>query len=207
VKTTGNEEANAAYLRGTAIILPQVMVSGDAAQLRRVLTHELFHEYMYYNPHLRGVLYGIIGFQLCNEIALPQWLTDHRITSPNPEPWDFFVRVDSGGERVPCLLVFYSKSTNYTGGQLFDYLEFRLLVLEERQDGYHRVARLPVCLGCLTRPSALGRSWTITNRSDGTPATSSTRRDPGRELRVGGGQEQRRCFAARALLAKTNNQW
>jgi len=137
VKTTGGEEGNAAYLRASAIILPQSLISGDAAQLTKTLTHELFHEYLYHNPHLKRALYGIIGFQLCNEIALPQVLVDSRITSPNPSPWDFFIRVESNGERIPCLLIFYSKSTNYTGGQLFDYLQFRLLALEERDGRYY----------------------------------------------------------------------
>jgi hypothetical protein len=68
VKTTGREEGNAAYLRGTAIILPQQALGGPAVafavatkdsagqttrmvsaaqlQLSTVLTHELFHLYL-----------------------------------------------------------------------------------------------------------------------------------------------------------------
>ena len=43
VKTTGNEEAQTAYTRSYAIIVPQRYLSGSADDLETLLTHELFH--------------------------------------------------------------------------------------------------------------------------------------------------------------------
>lgn len=142
VKTTGNEEGNAAYLRGSSIILPQGMVSANTAQLQTYLTHELFHAFVHQNPQLREALFRVIGLRLCRPIPMPDWLLERRITSPNPEPWDFYILVNVAGTRTPCVPVFFSKSTNYTGGQLFDYLIDRLLVLEPAEDGY-RASCLP----------------------------------------------------------------
>jgi hypothetical protein len=79
---------------------------------------------------------GVLGFQPCNDVPLPAWLVDRRITSPNPDPNDFYIVVQSGGQSVSCLPVIYTKSTNYSGGKLFDYLVFRLMVLEPAAGGY-----------------------------------------------------------------------
>jgi hypothetical protein len=158
VKTTGQEEGNAAYLRGSSVIIPQqalgtgappmlvAMPAGAGHAGRRVtaaeymlstvLFHELFHLYVYENPQLRPALYGILGFHPCNEVPLPAWLLERRITNPNPEPHDFFIMVKWDGKEGPCMPVIYSKSTNYTGGKLFDYLVSRLMVLESSADGY-----------------------------------------------------------------------
>ncbi len=158
VKTTGREEANSAYLRGSSIILPEQtlwapampfamaakdgpgqtirMVSGSQDQVAKVLFHELFHLYVYHNPQLRPALYGVLGFHLCNNVPLPAWLFERRITNPGLEPHDFFITVQSEGKDIPCVPVLYSKSTNYAGGKLFDYLASRLMALEPSADGY-----------------------------------------------------------------------
>jgi formylglycine-generating enzyme required for sulfatase activity len=135
IKTTGNEEGNSAYVRGTSIIFPQVMVSSGSSAFTRYLTHELFHVYTYHNPQMREALYGVLGVRLCNEIPFPPWLLARRIASPNPTPWDFEIRVKAGGERIPVMPMFYYTSTNYTNGSLFDYLGSKLLVLEEAPAG------------------------------------------------------------------------
>ena len=43
IHTTGAEEGNAAYTRGTAIILPDKVLAYSPTQLDRLLAHELFH--------------------------------------------------------------------------------------------------------------------------------------------------------------------
>ena len=164
VKTTGREEGNAAYLRESSIILPDLALGAGASlglmaipaevarggrittgaefRLYGILSHELFHLYVYQNPKFRPALYGILGFHPCNDVPLPPWLFERRITDPNPEPHDFFITVQSDGKDVPCVPVIYSKSTNCTGGGLFDYLVSRLMVLEPAADGY-RPSLLP----------------------------------------------------------------
>ena len=142
VKTTGSEEGNSAYLRGSSIILPQVMVSGSDTDLRKYLSHELFHEFMHHNPQLREILYKVIGFRLCRPVPTSDWLQQRRITDPNPGPRDFYIMVNLDGTRTPCMPVLYSKSTNYTCGRIFDFLLSRLLVLEADGDGF-RASCLP----------------------------------------------------------------
>ena len=136
IKTTGNEEGQAAYVRGKAIILPQAMVNYIPTMLRHLLIHELFHVYMIQNPHLDPALYRILGFLPCGEIALPPPLNDLRITGPEPWRHHLFITVKLGKERIPAVPVLYFRSTNYTGGVFFDYLESRLLALEQSGDGY-----------------------------------------------------------------------
>ena len=43
VKTTGDDEGNAAYTRGSAIVLPRHMADRPAESLEPLLLHELFH--------------------------------------------------------------------------------------------------------------------------------------------------------------------
>ena len=135
IKTTGREEANAAYCRSNTIILPQTMVSGGSVALRNTLTHELFHIHSSHRPDLRPALYGVLGFQSCPEVMLPQSLRDLKITNPDAVHHDFFIRVKLGEERLPVVPVLYSKSATYTGGELFSYLISKLLVLEDTERG------------------------------------------------------------------------
>src|SRR4051794_26340939 len=43
VRTTGEEESNAAYTRSAAIVLPEKVMGYDETKLDRLLLHELFH--------------------------------------------------------------------------------------------------------------------------------------------------------------------
>jgi hypothetical protein len=108
----------------------------NSSSLTAILTHELFHEYLRHNPYLKPSLYGVLGFKQCNDIQLPQWILDRKITSPNPWPNNFYIWIQHDGQRLPCLPVFYSKSTEYTEGVLFDYLVSKLLILEETRNGF-----------------------------------------------------------------------
>lgn len=52
VKTTGNEEGNAEYTRGSSIIIPKNLIEQTMEKqesLERVMLHELFHIYSRYN--------------------------------------------------------------------------------------------------------------------------------------------------------------
>lgn len=139
IKTTGNEEARAAYTRGNAIIVPQPLASGSSTTLRTIVSHELFHVHSRHVRERRAALYGIVGFQACPRVSLPQSLLDLTITNPDacPDEHNFFIHVQLGEERLPALPVLYSSSATYTGGSLVDYLVSKLLVLEETETGLH----------------------------------------------------------------------
>src|SRR6476620_10263945 len=74
IRTTGEEEANAAYTRSAAIALPPKVLKYDSMQLDRLLAHELFHILSRHDGAVREKLYQIIGFEVCEPIGLPPTL-------------------------------------------------------------------------------------------------------------------------------------
>lgn len=132
VKTTGGEEGAAAYCRGPAIILPRNMVEGSTARLANIFPHELFHVLSNQNPDLRQALYATIGFQPCNEVALPAALAALKITNPDAPRNNHFVTVNQNGQTLELLPILVAKTpfNPASGGNLFSYLQFRLLELE-----------------------------------------------------------------------------
>src|SRR5690349_7661097 len=71
VKTSGDEDAGAAYTRQNAIMLPQGMLAMRGAALNRLVAHELFHVGTRFEPKLADPLYAVIGFQRCGGVVLP----------------------------------------------------------------------------------------------------------------------------------------
>lgn len=142
VQTTGLEEGMAAYCRGATVVLPANLVAGDPKRLESVLFHELFHIFSRHNPGRRQELYRVVGFQPCPEIPYPEALAARRITNPDAPVLDAFIRVRSGTETVAVTPVLFSRTERYDakqGGEFFESMVFRLLVLEER-DGLYRAA-------------------------------------------------------------------
>ncbi|MFO0612973.1 MAG: DUF4157 domain-containing protein [Polyangiaceae bacterium] len=82
LQTTGKEEFDAAYTRGSAIVLParEVSTSGSPLQL---LAHELFHVASRHDPALRARLYPLIGFKPVEVVELPAALEPKRLTNPD----------------------------------------------------------------------------------------------------------------------------
>lgn len=133
VKTTGVEEAGAAYCRENAVVLPQRIVDGAEAGLESLLIHELFHVLSSQNAPLRQQLYGVIGFQKCPDVPLPKALQDRKITNPDGPIIDAYIELNHEGQRIRAVPVLYAKS-DYDGtakGTFFAYLTFRLLIVEE----------------------------------------------------------------------------
>ena len=138
VKTTGREEGAAAYCRGASIVLPQNMVDAGALALEIILPHELFHVFSSHNLKLRPALYAVVGFAPCAPVRFPESLAKRRITNPDAPGLDFYIMVKQGADRVPVMPILYSRSETYdtkAGGEFFDYMEFRLLVLEKDGEG------------------------------------------------------------------------
>ncbi len=142
VKTSGQEEGGAAYCRGAAIVLPQSMIDGNPKTLNSVLPHELFHVLSSHNPRLREALYQIIGFKPCNEVPLPEPLAARKITNPDAPINNHFITVMHEGRSLELMPVLFSKTQRYDmarGGNLFAYLKFELMALENDQ-GVRRAA-------------------------------------------------------------------
>lgn len=134
IKTTGAEEGNAAYTRGTAIVLPKIELVKSAKELERVICHELFHILSRQYPELREKLYQVIGFTKCNEIKLPPELERRRITNPDAPRNDHFIRLQIDGREsltVPILLSNTEKYDVERGGEFFNYLQLQFLVVEK----------------------------------------------------------------------------
>lgn len=141
VQVSGKEEANAAYTRGTAIMLPKSRIQKlkpDA--LDRLLLHELFHVLSRNAPELRRDLYRIIGFHVCDPMALPPAMADLKLTNPDAPLIDCRIELTDDGEACWAAPILYSSSATYDAVKkppLFQYLTFRLMKLEEH-DGRWR---------------------------------------------------------------------
>jgi hypothetical protein len=134
IKTTGEEEGNAAYTRATAIVIPQSELGKSKEDLKKLICHELFHILSRQNPELREKLYAIIGFTRCNEIALLPELQRRKITNPDAPRNDHFIRLKINGQEslvVPVLLSSVETYDVKRGGEFFAYLQFQFLVVEK----------------------------------------------------------------------------
>jgi hypothetical protein len=130
IKTTGKEEGDAAYTRGTAIIIPQSKLSDDAKAIESLLCHEMFHVLSRNDATLKEKLYATIGFQKCNEVEFPTHLV--RITNPDAPKNDHWIKVKSAGKDVMVVPILFANPSQYdtrNGGEFFRYLKFKLLVV------------------------------------------------------------------------------
>jgi hypothetical protein len=142
IKTTGREEGNAPYTRGTAIILPQATVNGASARLPRVLAHELFHVASRTDNALRDRLYALIGFEPCGEVNHPAGLKDRRITNPDAPVNQHAIQLEVAGQPVWGVPILFASQATYDpvrGGEFFQYLKAEFLLVERSPQGGHRV--------------------------------------------------------------------
>jgi len=137
VKTTGHEEGQAAYTRQNAIILPEEKLGDRPAALEDLLLHELFHVLSRHDPRLRAALYRTIGFSRIHDVVYPLELRGRKITNPDGVQFGWAISVTNRNTAVSVVPVLYSKEDRYDpsrGGEFFDYLQFKLMVVE-RADG------------------------------------------------------------------------
>jgi len=138
IRTTGKEEADAAYCRGPAIVIPTAIVLQAKPDLQRLLAHELFHVISSQNAILRRDLYSIIGFQLCEPIDVPLGLRDRLITNPDAPLRDAYIELKlPNNETVAAIPLLIASPDAYdasSGRSLFQYMQFKLLVIERVND-------------------------------------------------------------------------
>ena len=135
VKTSGIEDAHAAYTRQNAIVLP-VRILGTLRDraLKRLIAHEPFHISTRAYPQLVDRLYEVIGFQACGEVELPVGLKARRITNPDAPKDQHCIRVDVSGEKVwalPVLFSLASKEDIARGGEFLDNVTVGLLLVDK----------------------------------------------------------------------------
>jgi len=135
IKTTGNDEGAAPYTRGASIVLPERFIRQSVKSLERLFYHELFHIASRGNPKLRDELYGIIGYEKCGPVSLPEDMISRRISNPDAPVIEHCIRVSKDGESRWCAPVLFSRASKYdpkTGGTFFRYLQFRLLAIDRK---------------------------------------------------------------------------
>lgn len=135
ILTDGKEEGNAAYTRGNAIILQRDKLS-SSRELKRLIAHEIFHIYTRNNPLIKDSLYKAIGFLPVKELEFPSALKDRRITNPDAPKNNYVIRVKFNNEVLWVYPIIFSATDTYMpskGGEFFDYLQFKLLVLDDKK--------------------------------------------------------------------------
>jgi hypothetical protein len=141
IKTSGDEEGHAAYTRGDAIMIPEVMADGEKDSLEWILAHEVFHIVSRQNPALREQLYAAIGFVKVDPFPLPPDLAVHLVTNPDVQGNDHFARVTVDDEEVcgtPILVFRIDRYDPQQGDDFFHFIKDRFLVsrhIAERKDG------------------------------------------------------------------------
>lgn len=138
VKTTGRDEAGAAYTRGTTVYFPRPLLRDSDEKLRRLIAHELFHVISRHASAFRRQAYAAIGFRVCPEWDLPPALRDRRITNPDAPAFDCVIELRDGDRTLHAGPVLYASSDYAPEPRrtLFQYLTFRLLELEPLGEGW-----------------------------------------------------------------------
>lgn len=136
VRTTGLEEAQAAYTRSQAIFLPASKVGAGESGLEKLVAHELFHVLTRQAPELRERLYAIVGYHPCPSVELPADWRDRKLTNPDAPHLDTAIELTLDGKPVQAVSLLFSRDEKYEPKEkdsLFRYLEFRLLVIDIEQ--------------------------------------------------------------------------
>jgi hypothetical protein len=143
IRTTGREEAGAAYCRGPAIVIPAALLRQSKQDLQRLIAHELFHVISTQNAELRRDLYAIIGFKLCDPVDVPFDLRDRLITNPDAPLRDAFIELElPNSEKVAAIPLLIASADKYdvsSGKSLFQYLQFKLLAIERVNDRWQAI--------------------------------------------------------------------
>jgi hypothetical protein len=98
VKTSGAEEFDAAYTRGSSIMLPQRLGSLPAVNPRDaffLLAHELFHVLSRANPSQRESLYALLDFERVAGFEYPPELEATRLSNPDAFAYEHALTVQT----------------------------------------------------------------------------------------------------------------
>jgi len=134
VKSSGLEEAHAAYTRGESVILPVAKLNIPRGALERLLLHELFHVLSRANPKMRDELYGAIGFKKSAPLEPPPSYRSRQMTNPDAPVIEHWIAVEHQGTTVKVMPSLIARTETYSrarGWGFFEYLDFKLWVMDE----------------------------------------------------------------------------
>lgn len=110
VVSSGKEEMDAPYTRGSAIIIPMATATrlSDPFQL---IAHEMFHVASRHDPKIRDPLYANLGFRRVPSVAYPKEIAQRRITNPDAISFEHAIAVKrkADGGTLDVVALFYSK--------------------------------------------------------------------------------------------------
>jgi hypothetical protein len=137
-KTNGREDADAAYTRGTTIVLPEKVLKQGDDKFDRLLVHEAFHVLSRNNPEFREHMYAVIGFHLCDDIPLPQSLVNRKISNPDAPRINCYQNIRQGKEEIAVTPVLFSRNDfdPRLTPDLFKSMEFKLMRLQKTDGGW-----------------------------------------------------------------------
>ncbi len=141
IKTSGAEDAQAAYTRQNAIILPTRLLALRDTALKRLIAHELFHVSTRAHPKMADELYAVIGFQRC-AVELPDAIKARRITNPDAPKDEHCIRIgeEKKTRALPVLLSTASREAFARGAVFLNNVVVTLLVVDT-PDGKARLVR------------------------------------------------------------------
>ena len=132
VKTTGREEAETAYTRGNAIVIPRQYMDVAVEELERIIIHEIFHVISRHVPDRRNALYAIVGYRDCGPLNWPPELAPRRITNPDAPDTRYCITLQRGGAPLTFYPVLFAKEEVFDPALPGTYLErlvFQLLAV------------------------------------------------------------------------------
>ena len=136
IKTTGKEDAGAAYTRRNGIVFSENRLKRGGVAMRNLFLHELFHVMSRYDPKLATRLYRIIGYVPSPELKFPKELASRKLTNPDAPFSRHAIEFDHNGESIKAMPILYSRVAKYEekqGGTLFRYLVFLWRVLDPKE--------------------------------------------------------------------------
>jgi len=133
IKTTGQEECDAAYTRNKCIYVPISMVQWPYNELKELIAHELFHVVSTHNPKFRNDLYIKLGFNPCPELDVPNEFQHLYISNPDTIGKNCYVAFQNNGAQIKAVPFLYSESS-YRGGYFFEYFRFTFLESEMKNN-------------------------------------------------------------------------
>lgn len=134
IKTSGLEEGGAAYTRGSTIIFPRSKLAGQSG-LAALFCHELFHVLSRNDKAWRDRLYETIGFRRCSELKWPEELAPIKLTNPDAPASDHCIEINVDGQPQWAIPILFSRVPRYDstqGGEFFQYMIFRLIVVDPK---------------------------------------------------------------------------
>jgi hypothetical protein len=127
IKTTGQEECDAAYTRGNCIYFPLSMVHWPYKDLKELIAHEIFHVVSTNHPEFRNKWYRKLGFVPCPELKVPKEYEKLYVSNPDTIGKNCYVEFQDNGSMVKAVPFLFSEE-QYSGGYFFRYFRFAYLV-------------------------------------------------------------------------------